>query len=443
MTTLTREKNTLPAIPKVQVSDTNLQRFCDAVTQFCAIHGGVVGGGLDRAVTVREMVNSGFAQLKSGNTVGSGGDSGGSIIPTPPEPEFPVEKPTQPTGFRVISGTTAILLIWDDVNFKGAGSTTIYRASSDDFSQAIVLAETPAAVYSDITDNSNPYWYWIRHTNVNGDQGPLNSASGTKGQAGLLTTNPDGDMMIASELVAFAIYATELTAVHITGGTMSFAGGRFTVDVNGNCTASSLTINPAGYCRSSTFVAGLQGWAIYGDGSVEFNDGVFRGDIYAENGYFKGTVYADKIIGDLVSATVFNVTQVVSNSQGWTTVGTFKVINNNTQKATLSILSLTFDCSKFIAGDFGGWDGTVTWNARILQDGVVVAISKVTSERIHLSDHQSTTVYATLFTPTYHSNLAVKETHTYELQVGAGNFRAQSSGCGVQLFRDGSAFTEA
>ncbi len=309
MATLNRLKTTLPAIPKINVTEPNLQRFCDAVTQFCAVHAGNVGNGLDRAITVREMINGGFAVRKQQS--GQVGDGGTTIIPPPIKPDIPVEKPTQPTGFKVVSGTTAILLIWDDVNFKGAGSTIIYRASSDDFSTAVILAETPAAVYSDITDTSDEYWYWIRHTNINGDQGALNSASGTKGQAGLLTTNPDGDMMIASELVAFAIYATELTAVHIKGGDMDFAGGRFTVDENGNCTASSLTINAGGYCRSANYVAGSQGWAIYGNGDCEFNNGTFRGNVYADDGVFngtvyaadgdfKGTVYAEKIVGDTV-----------------------------------------------------------------------------------------------------------------------------------------------
>ncbi len=311
----TKSKTTLPAIPKVNVSDRNLQKFCDSVTKFCAIHMGSVGSGMDRAVTVREMVNGGFAEISS---KGGGAGGGGSSIkpkPIPPGEDDNVEKPTQPKGFRVISGTTAILLIWDDVDFKGAGNTIIYRNTADDFSTAVKLVTTPAAVYSDITDNETEYWYWIRHTNENGDEGPLNSASGTKGQAGLLTTDGDGNMMIASELVAFAIYATNLTAVHIRGGDMDFAGGRFTVDVNGNCTASSLTINPGGYCRSSTYQAGAKGWAIYGDGSAEFNNITARGTFYGEDGWFKGTVYASKIIGDVVKADVLNTTNNIAPVQ--------------------------------------------------------------------------------------------------------------------------------
>ncbi|MFM2625737.1 hypothetical protein [Vibrio owensii] len=152
-----RQKNTLPAIPKVNLQDKQLQQFCDSVTNFLAIHGGRVGSGLDRAVTVREMIDSGFAVVSGnlGNTTG-GGSGGGAVIQPPenPEIEFPVELPTQPTGFEVISGVTSVMLVWDNVNFDGAANTIIYRASTDDFSTAVILATTPASVYADITDNS-------------------------------------------------------------------------------------------------------------------------------------------------------------------------------------------------------------------------------------------------------------------------------------------------
>ncbi|EGR3070234.1 hypothetical protein DMW20_11775 [Vibrio parahaemolyticus] len=305
MAVTNRTKTTLPAISKVRVSDPNLQRFCDSVMQFCAIHAGNVGSGLDRAITAREMVNSGFANWKQTRPNQPGGGSGGNIKPIPPEIPDVVDPPTKPKGFKVISGTVAILLVWDDVDFRGAGSTEIWRHSKPEFSTATKIVTTPAAVYSDIPDGDDVYYYWVRHTNENGDKGPISDMG--SGQAGLLTTNPDGDTMLVSDLVAYAIYATNLTAVHIKGGDMDFAGGRFTVDVNGNCTASSLTINSGGYERSSNYSASLKGWAIYGNGNVEFNEGVFRGDVYGknfygENGYFKGTVYAEHLVGDIVTA---------------------------------------------------------------------------------------------------------------------------------------------
>ena len=359
-----RQKTTLPAIPKVTLQDKQLQQFCDSVTNFLAIHGGRVGSGLDRAVTVREMIDSGFAtgNTNIGNALG-GGDGGITITPEVPdgEIEIPVELPTQPTGFEVISGVTSVMLVWDNVNFDGAANTIIYRASSDDFSSAVILATTPASVYADITDNSETYYYWIRHTNIEGAEGPLNDATGTMGQAGLLTTNPDGEMIIANELFAESIYAIEITAINVTGGTLDFGGGRFTVDENGNVTASSLTINYGGYARSENYKAGESGWVIYGNGNVEFNDGIFRGDIYAEDGYFKGTVYAEHIEGDIVSALVKNTfvrvdesTDVLMNT--WVDFAEVSIKNPRPYKRAMIIYpfeSITFITSAMVVSD--GW----------------------------------------------------------------------------------------
>ncbi|MFV8456069.1 hypothetical protein ACNO5M_13335 [Vibrio owensii] len=372
-----RQKTTLPAIPKVTLQDKQLQQFCDSVTSFLAIHGGRVGSGLDRAVTVREMIDSGFAtgNTNIGNALG-GGDGGITIKPEVPdgEIEIPVELPTQPTGFEVISGVTSVMLVWDNVNFDGAANTIIYRASSDDFSTAVILATTPASVYADITDNSETYYYWIRHTNIEGAEGPLNDATGTMGQAGLLTTNPDGEMIIANELFAESIYAIEITAINVTGGTLDFGGGRFTVDENGNVTASSLTINYGGYARSENYVAGQSGWVIYGNGNVEFNDGIFRGDIYAEDGYFKGTVYADKIVGDLATCKAFTASQVEVSGEGQRVLfDTVRVIAQPYPRTLVFKVELTV--SHTVSGS-GGPSGSST--GRVQLDGVIGVVNSRT-----------------------------------------------------------------
>lgn len=49
----------------------------------------------------------------------------------------------------------------------------------------------------------------------------------------------------------------------------------------------------------STNWDGTQGWYIGKDGSANFQNGVFRGTIYATDGEFKGTVYANKFKGDI------------------------------------------------------------------------------------------------------------------------------------------------
>lgn len=73
------------------------------------------------------------------------------------------------------------------------------------------------------------------------------------------------------------------------------------------------------YIRSNDYVAGTSGWNIPKDGSPEFNNGTFRGAIYATSGSFKGsidatdgtfrgTVQAEKFIGDVAVQKSFSNT---------------------------------------------------------------------------------------------------------------------------------------
>ncbi|WP_272677161.1 TipJ family phage tail tip protein [Providencia sp. PROV160] len=57
--------------------------------------------------------------------------------------------------------------------------------------------------------------------------------------------------------------------------------------------------------QSNDYKAGEKGWQIPKNGNPEFNDGIFRGKIYATDGDFKGTVHAEKFIGDVATGTIY------------------------------------------------------------------------------------------------------------------------------------------
>lgn len=56
--------------------------------------------------------------------------------------------------------------------------------------------------------------------------------------------------------------------------------------------------------QSPDFVTGVSGWAIRRDGTVEFSDGEFRGDISGATGTFSGTVSASNVTAGTLSATM-------------------------------------------------------------------------------------------------------------------------------------------
>ncbi|UKA12938.1 hypothetical protein [Photobacterium damselae] len=320
-------KNTLPSIPKVNISDQNLQLFCDRVLQFLAIHGGQAGDGLDRAVTVREMIDSGFAANPNLTNFGRGQGGGQLAIIPQPVPDI-VEAPTLPTGFEVTGMFTSIFLEWDNPKFLGAGHTRIYRNTANSFDERHLIATTPASVYDDPISNKDPnikYYYWIRHTNIDGDVGPVTHTDLKKTVGSIhMFTEITKKYILTPKLIAQQIKAQTITGIHIRGSDIDAGGGRFNVDVNGNAKMSSVIINNGGFAKSANFVYGKAGWIIRGDGYAEFHDlhirgkSVFQGRIEGTDGYFKGTIYANKIEGDVVSTVAVPVSKVKTghNHQG-------------------------------------------------------------------------------------------------------------------------------
>ncbi|WBA57908.1 DUF1983 domain-containing protein [Providencia sp. 21OH12SH02B-Prov] len=57
--------------------------------------------------------------------------------------------------------------------------------------------------------------------------------------------------------------------------------------------------------QSNDFKKGEKGWQIDKNGNPEFNDGTFRGKVYATDGDFRGTVHAEKFIGDVATGVLY------------------------------------------------------------------------------------------------------------------------------------------
>ena len=143
--------------------------------------------------------------------------------------------------------------------------------------------------------------------------------------------------LVTGSLVADRITGQTLTGTHIRGGDMAI-GSNFSVDSAGSATMLNAFIR--GTMQSSNYGAGVSGWQIHNNGNAEFNNGVFRGTVYAEDGYFNGTVRADKILGDVVTAkTVSVAARTVSGST--TTIASASVAGNRQKSATLMVQGLS------------------------------------------------------------------------------------------------------
>ena len=95
------------------------------------------------------------------------------------------EPPVKPTGLSLTGAFSSIGLFWNTpiYDYQGHAFTRVYRSTSDNLRLAIVLAETPGNTYSDQGHGGGAsFYYWIKHVNRDGLEGPANSCDGTLGE---------------------------------------------------------------------------------------------------------------------------------------------------------------------------------------------------------------------------------------------------------------------
>lgn len=247
-------------MPRKDLPSPNASNFLSRVREEIHAFMGRVGDGIDRALTLREMIASGLVTQGSGGGLAPGPATEYEVDLTPPPP---------PSNLQATTSGNSILVTINPQTYRqgnGPGTVTIYGAKymAGDalpvFADAAVLDEFPGDVHSFPVDPGALYRIWAK--SVSRDGVPSEPAGGTNGVEpvpGLLD-----DVSIAS-----------LTASRIRSGSVTV--GQF--------------IQAAGYVPSTA------GWRINGDGTAEFSQVVVRGIVYASGGEFTGTVRGATIIG--------------------------------------------------------------------------------------------------------------------------------------------------
>ncbi|EKO3657001.1 DUF1983 domain-containing protein, partial [Vibrio metschnikovii] len=196
--------------------------------------------------------------------------------------------------------------------------------------------------------------------------------------------------------------------------------------------------------QSENYVAGETGWKINKNGDVEFSDGRFRGEIYAESGELNnviinedcevlGKLSADQIIGDLVSSGVIQLNKQKTSSRSWVTLGTKTGVNNNPYVANILVNPCVFELTA------GSGQAAVS-QCRVLINGSVAGISYTNIP----ADNLGRTI--SFCGPTAVTQLQPNQSFSISVQViffgpspTSGGVKAASD-TSAQLFRQGSAF---
>jgi hypothetical protein len=171
------------------MSDPRTKVTLDAVIERLEVLDGVRGDDLDKAVTFRDLEDSGFV-------LGAGGTGQSTIIvEVPANPGGPAIGPADPPANLTVAETfLALQIAWDNPSFN-LQHIEVWRATTDNLSLAVKIGTTVAPFYMDYVGANATYYYWARSVGTDGTFSAYNAIAGTQGTTGIdpssITMDPD------------------------------------------------------------------------------------------------------------------------------------------------------------------------------------------------------------------------------------------------------------
>lgn len=165
-----------PAIPDVRTG--NPAELFAAIKEWVEVRNGTRGDGLDRAVTLRDLLNAGLASPIDLNRLNPHG-----IPPIPlgtgdTDPDIP---PT-PEHLEAVGSFKYIILTWEFARgYSRLAYFEVWRSLTDNIADAIQIGQTFAPIYADNVGPGKSYYYWVRAVS-DAAASPFNALSGTLGQ---------------------------------------------------------------------------------------------------------------------------------------------------------------------------------------------------------------------------------------------------------------------
>lgn len=177
----TTTPTTVPGIPAIPSSVTSeLRRYLESLSEALEIRLGRRGDDRDRAITLRELIDSGLAVELANRPFNPNGGGGTTF-----RPPYDGTVPPAPTGFEANGGYAIVTLFWDYPKFLMYSHTEIWRHSENILGDAQLIGTSSGTTYIDPVGEGSTYYYWIRHVSTSDVYGPFNSPDGTLAQTAL------------------------------------------------------------------------------------------------------------------------------------------------------------------------------------------------------------------------------------------------------------------
>ena len=173
----------VPNIPAPPAKiDPPLRKYLETLAEAIDIRLGRRGDVRDRAVTLRELIDSGMAEDLVLKPFVAGATQDFAPVSPWTGNEIPYyDTPPAPTSFSVSGGYEIIVLSWDFPYYRNHAHTEIWRHDSNVIGNATLLGIHSGRVYIDRIGGDVTLYYWIRHINTAGVAGPFHSATGLTG----------------------------------------------------------------------------------------------------------------------------------------------------------------------------------------------------------------------------------------------------------------------
>ena len=261
----------IPALPKDLSPD--VAAYLNAVTKSLQVRLGQLGDPLDRAVTLRELINAGLAEGLKASPFDPNEISDSNIGFVAPVDVADLSIPPAPTGLSGDAGFKSVILSWSNGNtqFSNFAFSEVFRHTSDAIGSAVRVAVVTGNRVTDQVDTNSTYYYWVRHVSTANIVGPFNQTSGTAVTTLNIDTPDIEDAAIINAKIADAtienakiasLDATKITTGQLSANRISVDGATITADGSGQLKIADLGVGSAQINNAAIIAAKI------GDGQI-------------------------------------------------------------------------------------------------------------------------------------------------------------------------------
>ena len=232
--------------------DPELKRFLENLAEAVEIRLGRKGDPLDRAITLRELVDSGMAETLQATTYDPNNSNQTNRGFQTTDAAISTATVGQVTAFTAAAAYSTVNLSWTFPNYRYHNQTEIWSHTSNVLGDATLTGISTGRGYSDPVGGGVTRYYWARHVNQAGKAGPWNSAIGT---AATTATDVAFQLSVLNGAITSSQLASSL-ATPIANNTTSVSNlnGQYTVkiDTNGNVAGFGLANIASGETGSTS-----------------------------------------------------------------------------------------------------------------------------------------------------------------------------------------------